>query len=151
MSLSNWLTILAILLAPFFAVYVQKHLERQREARQRKINLFQTLMATRAARVSGSHVQALNMIDIEFYGRKILSFKFPSNSEKEVLGTWKIYHDQLHTKYEGKDLQIWIDKGDELFTDLLHKMAQSLGYDFDRVHLKRGMYSPIAHGEEAIE
>ncbi len=57
----------------------------------------------------------------------------------------------FHTEYEKKDLQIWIDEGNELFTDLLHKMAQSLGYDFDRVHLKRGMYSPIARGEEAID
>jgi len=153
MTLSNWLTILAILLAPLLAVQVQKRLELLRERRQKKNYVFQTLMATRApaTRLSGQHVKALNVIDTEFYGRKILGIQYQSKKEKAVVEAWKIYHDQLHMPYEKKDLQIWIDKGNELFTDLLHKMAQSLGYDFDRVHLKRGMYSPIAHDDEAID
>jgi hypothetical protein len=41
---------------------------------------------------------------------------------------------------------MWIDKGDELFTTLLYKMSNALGYDFDEVQLKRDCYRPVAHG-----
>jgi len=42
------------------------------ERRNRKAWLFHSLMAPRAARVSPEHVQALNMIDLVFYGKRIL-------------------------------------------------------------------------------
>ena len=48
------------------AVQVQKWLEVFREERGRKLWIFKTLMATRASAVSAEHVQALNMIDLEF-------------------------------------------------------------------------------------
>ena len=34
--------------------------------------------------------------------------------------------------------------------DLLYLMSRSLGYEFDKVHLKRGIYSPQAHGDEIM-
>ena len=40
---------------------------------------------------------------------------------------------------------------DEYFIDLLEAMAKALGYPFDRVELKRGIYSPKAHGEAELE
>ena len=63
MTLTDILTILAVFLAPVVAVQVQKWLEVFREQRARKLWIFKTLMATRAATVSQEHVQALNMID----------------------------------------------------------------------------------------
>ena len=68
MALSDWLTIIAILLAPVFAVQVQKWVEHLRERRGKKLGVFQALMATRGARLSPEHVRALNMIDLEFSG-----------------------------------------------------------------------------------
>jgi len=32
--------------------------------------------------------------------------------------------------------------------DLLQVMGKSLGYDFDKVKIKRGIYVPRGHGEE---
>ena len=65
MKLAEVLMIIAVLLAPVVAVQVQKWLELFREDRARKLWIFKTLMATRAATVSPEHVQALNMIDLE--------------------------------------------------------------------------------------
>ena len=102
-------------------------------------------MATRAARVAPGHVEALNMIDIVFYGGK--------QKEKRILESWKIYQDHLNHLGENpttEQLNAWSRKGDDLFTDLLYSMAQALNYDFDKVHIKRGIYFPKAHGDNEI-
>lgn len=144
MNISEGLLILAALAGPVLAVQAQKWIERYSESRKRKMNLFFTLMATRAARLSFEHVRALNMIEMEFYNGK-------SATEREVLDTWRIYHDhfnQISEKSTDAQLTTWLERGDDLFTDLLHAMSRALGYKFDRVQLKRGAYYPKAHGDE---
>lgn len=139
---SEWIMILAILLAPLVAVQVQKYIELILEKRSRKLKIFHTLMATRATRLVPVHVEALNMIDIEFYGK--------GRQEKEVQDAWKIYLDHLFTdltKATPEEIRIWTDKGNDLFTELLYKMSQSLNYSFDKVHLKKSVYWPRAHSE----
>ena len=69
MTISDILMILAVLLAPFLAVYVQKKIETWKSQRDTKLWIFKTLMATRGATLSPQHVQALNMIDLEFSGK----------------------------------------------------------------------------------
>lgn len=151
MNVSDWMMIAAVLVAPIAAVQVQKFLERGRESRARKVAVFQALMATRSARVSVEHVRALNMIDIEFYEHhRTLGIPHLSKRDKTVREIWKAYHDHLHTKYDKEQVQAWADKGDGLFTDLLYAISLALGYDFDKVLLKRGAYSPIAHDNEEI-
>lgn len=142
-----WVIVFATLLGPVLAVQAQKAIERARERRSRKSWVFHQLMATRAARVSPEHVQALNMIDLAFYGRRVLGTHRRSKSEQAVIDGWREYHDHLNTKAEGEGLRIWNVRGDELFINLLFAMAEDVGYRFDRVQLKKGAYSPIAHSE----
>jgi hypothetical protein len=134
----------AVLIAPVLAVQVQKYLEKIRENKNRKIRLFYALISTRTSRVSYEHVQALNMIDIEFYGKIIFKWRFQTKKEKSVQNSWKEYHDHLNSKMEQA---LWNQKSDDLFVALLYNMAKALNYDFDKVELKRNAYSPIAHGE----
>jgi cytochrome bd-type quinol oxidase subunit 1 len=68
MDTKDWLIVASTLLGPILAVQAQKWVEVFRERRGRKLWVVQQLMATRAARVSAEHVQALNMIDLVFYG-----------------------------------------------------------------------------------
>lgn len=42
-------------------------------------------------------------------------------------------------------------RGDELFTNLLNAMAEDVGYSFDRVQLRKGVYSPNAHGQQEAQ
>lgn len=63
MTISNWLVITAIIVAPILAVQIQKFIESKKEKRARKIQIFKALMATRATPLSPLHVEALNMID----------------------------------------------------------------------------------------
>jgi len=150
MTGADWLMIVAVLLAPLIAVQVQKYLELVRERRHRKLGIFHTLMATRAARTSLAHVEALNRIDLEFHGRKFRQHVFQSPAERAVCDAWKVYRDHLNTPCEQSELSTWARRGDEQFADLLHHMGKSLGYDFDKVELRKGIYFPKAHGDEQL-
>ena len=138
MTITDFLTILAIVIAPVVAVQVQKKLEVFREQRGRKLWVFKTLMATRAATVSTEHVQALNMIDLEFREKRY----------KSVTTAWKTYLDHLssYPKNDEKLQPIWGERRVDLLTNLLLEMGRSLGYEFDQVHVKKGIYAPEAHG-----
>ena len=138
MKLTDFLMILAVLLAPLVAVQVQKRLEVFREVRGRKLWIFKTLMATRAATVSPEHVQALNMIDLEFREKRF----------KNVTTAWKTYLDHLNSypKEDEKRQPLWGERRVDLLTALLLEMGRSLGYEFDEVHVKKGIYAPEAHG-----
>lgn len=122
---------IAVLLGPIAAVQIQKWLEQSRNKTERKLQIFKTLMSTR---VSIDHVQSLNMIDVEFIGKKY----------KKVITAWRDYHDHLSNVVP--QLPGWKDKNDDLFIDLLFAMGESLGYKFDKVMLRRTAYSPVAHG-----
>lgn len=145
-EIKDWVTISAIIIGPILAIQAQKFIESARYKKLRRLNLFHTLMSTRATRVSNEHVAALNMIDIEFYGRKLFGHRFQTPKEKSITNAWKNYNDQLNTRYTPEQFAMWADKGDELFTTLLYKMSNTLGYDFDEVQLKRDCYRPVAHG-----
>lgn len=135
------ITILAILAGPVLAVQAQKWLENFREKKNRKLHIFRTLMATRAAaaKISAEHVRALNMIDIEFY------------HDSKVKEAWKEYLDHLYDKDYQKTHgpEKWFEKSEELFISLLKLIADEVDYPFDKTHLKRGFYLPNAHGEQA--
>lgn len=151
LELKDWAIVISTMLGPILAVQAQKAVESFREVRSRKIRLFETLMATRASRVSAEHVRALNMIDLVFYGERTLSMHRRSSKEQQILDAWKEYLDHLNNKLPDDEIQLWVAQGAELFTNLLYAMAQDIGYKFDRVQLKRGSYAPIAHGELEAE
>lgn len=141
----DWLVVVAALLGPILAVQAQKAVETIREHRNRKTSVFNRLMATRALRVSPDHVEALNMIDLAFYGRRVLGTLRRARSEQAVIDAWREYLDHLNTRLEGEEvIRLWQAKGDELFVNLLHTIALDVGFKFDRVQLKKGAYSPVA-------
>jgi len=146
-----WITTIAVVLGPILAVQAQKYLEGLREKRRRRESVFYALMATRANRISTEHVSALNKIDIEWFGIKIFGIHRRSRIEGEINDSWKIYLDHLNTRTDDSALAAWAAKGDELFVDILYHMSKSLGYNFDKITLKRSVYSPIAHGELELE
>ena len=131
-EVKDWLTCAAIIIGPIIAVQLQKFIERISATKERRLRLFKTLMATRGERVSRDHVQALNMIYIEFEG------------EQNVTGKWKEYNAHLNDKSYAT-FDAWFKKGDEFFTELLFAMSELLGYKFDKVQLKNDTYRPEAH------
>jgi hypothetical protein len=107
--------------------------------------LFETLMSTRGDKAFHTHVTALNKIDIEFYGKSVLGIRSQSNGEKNITNAWKMYNDQLNSRYVADEFKAWASRGDQLFIKLLYVMSQHLGYEFDEVQLKRDFYKPQGH------
>lgn len=139
----------AVIVGPVLAVQIQKTLEQFRERKQSRLSIFRTLMSTRAQRLHREHVQALNMIDLEFYGRKIpiIKIRYQTKKEQTVTHAWKSYNSHLNKIHDYPDINIWVSKSDDLFTDLLYALSQAMNYDFDKVQLQRDCYRPIAHGD----
>jgi len=140
MTSSDWLTvvtILAILFSPLIALQVSVCLEKRREASTRRVNIFKTLMATRFTRLAPQHVEALNMIELEYYGKDTAS--------KEVVAAWRKYYEHLsidYSKMEEAEQQEAQKKRDTLFQNLLDKMADCLNYRFDVTQLADPSYYP---------
>jgi hypothetical protein len=145
MSGKDLITILAVVAGPILAVQAQKYVEAFRERKQRRLTIFKTLMSTRAERLHREHVRSLNMIDIEFYGRRVFCIRFQMPREKAVTNAWKNYNDHLNNKTTYASEELWVKDADTLFTKLLYSMSINLGYDYDEVQLKRDCYRPEAH------
>ncbi|MBB3182400.1 DUF6680 family protein [Variovorax sp. Sphag1AA] len=150
MGLNEWLIIGATIVGPILAVQAQKWIERARVATGRRTWIFETLMATRGARMSMDHVRALNTIDLAFYGTKILGRTVRSRKWQSVIDAWHEYHAHLSQPEEQrpktKDQDVaWGAKGEELFVNLLTALAVSNHYRFDRTQLRMGGYSPAGH------
>jgi hypothetical protein len=129
------------MLGPVLAVQAQKWIERGRDRQQRRLWIFRTLMATRVANLSQSHVEAINAVPIEFYGR--------NKSFKAVIDAWKTYIDYLSQDKINPD--VWVAKRRELFNDMLLLMAKTLSYNFTSVEISREIYSPKAHAQIETE
>lgn len=104
MTFSDGVMVLAVFVAPVFAVQVQKLIEQFQETRKRQLHIFKTLMATRATGLSLDHVQALNLIDLECKGKRF----------KKTREAWKSYLDHLGDYPKGEknevQLHVWNEK-----------------------------------------
>ena len=141
----NILTIIAIVSGPIIALQIQRRLDSEREAKNRKLWVFKTLMSFRATALAPSFVQALNLIDVEFNGS--------SEKEKAVRNCWKVLLDHYTDLTSAKDpaSDTLIEKGTQLRANLLMAMGKCLGYDFDEVLVKKGSYYPTGLGDVEAE
>lgn len=144
----------AILGGPFLGIWAQGRLEAKRQAKDRKLDVFKTLMATRATPLSQEHVHALNRIDIEFRDSKkvrnawnILLNHFgesptpPSVPAAQASRAEREQYERDQLKYSG-DFARWIERVHDLRTKLLMEMGALLDYEFNEVHVRKGTYNP---------
>ncbi len=94
-------------------------------------------MSTRASTLSLSHIEALNLIDLEFAPPKF----------KKVRSAWKAYRNHLNEKEpEASDSRaVFYAKRSDLFVDMLYEMAAALGYDFDKTQIAIDAYATVYH------
>lgn len=147
MAIPTILTILAIVVAPFLAVWAQSQLDAKRTDRAKRHRIFKVLMATRGEELARDRVQALNMINLEFCQK----------GDTEVRAAWKAYLDTLNNAPTPTDdpgwialHTTWVDDCINKSTELLEAMANRLGYSFDKVDILRGCYAPQGHFNERI-
>ena len=126
---------LAILISPIAAVLVTLHWQKRKTKQDMKDRLFITLMAERKSYPpSYDLVKALNLIDVVFY------------DSPEVIKAWHEYYNSLvsaNTEVEFQERQ-------RKYLDLIHAIAQSMGYEKLKQTDIDKFYTPIAHGNQAV-
>jgi hypothetical protein len=141
-SLEAWLTMLAIIIGPLAALLIQHHRERVQAQEDRRVEIFRTLMANRASRMSQPFVQALNGIEVEFHGRT------------RVIEAWRSLNEHLYTPNDpvgDPNLVRWQERTTDRLTSLLAAMGESLDYHFDEVTLRRNVYYPTGWTTTEVE
>ena len=100
--IGNAVMIWAVIKAPKWAVEAQWKLQLKKEDRDRRLWIFKTLMKTRATPVVPEHVQALNLIDVEFSAN--------STADKDVQDAWKNLLTNLNIRVgeEQQQINAWV-------------------------------------------
>jgi hypothetical protein len=140
-ALATGAMIWAVYIAPQKALEAQWKLQLKHEARDRRMQVFKTLMATRGNILHYRHVEALNLIDVEF----------SEASEKDIRDAWKIYLDHLNSYPSDEEpddakRNQREERRKDLLAELLQKMGFRLEYGFDFTYLKGRAYYPKGHG-----
>jgi Family of unknown function (DUF6680) len=129
LTVAEWLTIAAILLGPILAVATQLWMQARKAQRDAKLWVFNQLMAHRAQPINVNFVQAFNLIDAVFY------------NSAEVRQKRKDFMDVAGL--EGRDLTAQeLEKIKDLVAEMLAKMGNDLGFEFDHTEIKNTGYYP---------
>jgi hypothetical protein len=132
-KLETWLTIIAIIIGPLLAFEVQRVRDNRRERRNRKLEIYRKLMLTVKVPMAPSHVDALNLIPLEFNAK--------IGADKNVLDAWRLYTSHLNNRQKAD--QHWLDKKFDLLVDLVYLIGQSLGYtDINKATIRDNTYLP---------
>lgn len=140
-KITDIIMVVAIVAGPIIAVRITEVMRHRKDARDRKVHIFRTLMATRSAQLAAMHIEALNLVELEFHSTK--------HQERRVLDAGRLYVDHLRDYLYPKET--WVARKNELLVDLLYEMSVALGYNFDKVQIKAGSYYPSGYEEAEYE
>lgn len=131
MSSETWAIVAATALGPILAVCLTLWREAENARRSKRLHVFRTLMSTRKLAISNEHVNAINLVEVDFYGCK------------SVQEAWKVYRAHLYDDSQGEIAsQAWQDKRDNLLARLLFEMGRVLKYDIPAIEIYQGGYAP---------
>ena len=138
LSISEWVTVVAILIGPVFAVVVTRYIDERRQKREQQLNVLRSLIKTRKSRLDSEHVAALNLIELEYH------------SDPNVMKKYSEYMDNLGQKVpEDKPEQDrFFNKRGNLFAALVQSMGTKFEYKFDKMDLDQGGYFPMGWGTD---
>lgn len=140
-KITDIIMVIAIFAGPIIAVRITEKLRLSKDSRDRKVHIFRTLMATRSAQLAQMHIEALNLVELEFQA--------PPHPSRRVVDAGRLYVDHLRDHSYPKEG--WGPRKDELLVDLLYEMSTALCYNFDKVQIKAGSYYPSGYQETEID
>jgi hypothetical protein len=129
--------VFATFAGPVFAVLVTRRIDDSRRVRDRRLDVFRSLMATRRAYLAADKVRALNLVEIEFYGVSAVE-----DAHREVM---------KHINTPQPLPEGWSDRQRKLLTKLLSEMAKVLGYEIQQLDVLDGGYYPQGFADIELE
>jgi hypothetical protein len=128
-SQETWAIVAATGLGPILAVVVSLFREAAAAKYNRRLHVFRTLMATRKLGISADHVNALNLVEVDFY-------KCP-----KVEKAWNSYKNHLNDTSKPED-EAWHETKERLLANLLFEIAAVLGFKIPAMDIFKGGYAP---------
>ena len=95
----------------------------------RRLHVFRVLMSTRRVGISLDHVNAINLIEVDFYGCAA------------VEAEWKTYRSHLNDNSRPED-EAWRRTKEKLLSKLLFEIAKVLKFDIPAIEIFEGAYAP---------
>jgi len=127
-SADTWAVVLATGIGPVAAVGISLWREARNSLKIRQLWVFRTLMMTRRLGISPDHVNALNLVEVDFYKRR------------KVQENWKIYKEYLFS--DVPEDEVWHEKKEKLLANLLFVMAAAQGLNIPAMEIYKGGYAP---------
>ena len=130
-SSDTWAIVAATGLGPILAVLITLWRTEISSKYNRRLYVFRTLMATRKVGISPDHVNAINLIEVDYYGCR------------KVEAAWSEYKDHLNDNSKPED-EPWREKKERLLAKLLFEIAAVLGFNIPAIDIFIGGYAPSA-------
>ena len=140
-KVTDLVIIVALVVGPILAVQITEYLRKSDEAKKRKIHIFRTLMSTRSVPLSPAHIEALNLVEIEFHWFR--------RQERRVIDCWRLY--LAHLNDRNYPLESWPIRKTDLLIDQLYEMSGALGFSYDKSQIRSGTYYPSGWQEAENE
>lgn len=152
MQLSDGEILVAIctVVGPILAVLATRLVDELRDSRSRKNAVFVSLMSTRRAQLTPEHVQALNLIEIEFAKdtRVISELKaYMALMEEKIPPVSRHEKDQAVRDANEQADEDLVRKRRRAFGGLVQAIGRKLGRNVDRYDIIEGGYYPGGWGE----
>ena len=136
-------TIIAILAGPVIAIQLTRWLDRRGADKERKLAIFRTLMRTRGWRLHQDHVEALNLVEVEFI------------KHEKVMETWRGYFSHLCADPPPVDDNVshnlLSQNRNELLTKLISEIAAVLDIKIEQLDILRMNYVPQGWAEDDMQ
>ena len=144
------LTIVALLVGPVIGVGIARWIDVVRSKRERRMEIFRTLMRTRRSTMWPDHVGALNLVEIEFQDVPsiIKSWKdlFTHLGQAHPRKIGELTNDNMEKQERDKrDDEYGIrlqEERQKLLAKLLHSIAKNLGFKIEQLDIFEGDYTP---------
>lgn len=128
-SSETWAIVAATGLGPIIAILITLWRGAVTSKYHRRLHVFRTLMATRKIGISPDHVNALNLVEVDFY------------ECRTVEAAWSEYKNHLNDISKPED-DIWREKKEKLLAKLLFEIALVLGFKLPAIDIFKGGYAP---------
>jgi hypothetical protein len=142
-KITDVIMIAALFLGPIVAVQLTEFLRRREDRQKRRVHIFRTLMATRLSCLAVQHVEALNLVELEFHTS--------APQDKKVVDNWKMYLSHMNNGDSYVPAEGWDQRRQELLINLLYEMGLAIDYSFDKSSIKTGAYAPRGYANTEFQ
>jgi uncharacterized protein DUF6680 len=139
----DWVTVFAVVIGPVLALFAQRVLDLIREKKNRRVELYLTIMSLRATWLHPDSLRALNSIDTIFSKKR----------EQKIRDAWAelLRHTSSHKGTSDEEARVWNERLLDLRVDLYQLIGNAVKYRQTVAYIKNSIYAPQYHVDAELE